>query len=93
MPEGMEVSFRREERGEPFELPGLGELQVVQQVDDLLERGVSGEILDPVPHVRQGALLAVDVGQVGVGRDDLSEPLVGHDPPFSGDPVPASLPG
>jgi hypothetical protein len=59
----MEVPFLCQERGQRFELPGRGELQVVEQVDDFLERGVSGEILDLVPHVRQGALRAVDVGQ------------------------------
>ena len=60
----------------------------MEEVDDLLVRGMLGQVLDLVADVGERPLLAVDVGELGVGRDDLSEPLVGHDPPFSGDPGP-----
>jgi hypothetical protein len=50
----------------------------MEQVDDLLEGGVGGEVLDLVPDVGERALRPVDVGQVGVRRDDLSEPFVRH---------------
>ena len=79
--ERMEIPLVREERGHAFELRRGGELQMMEEVDDLLERGMLGEVLDLVPDVGERPLLAVDVGELGVGRDDLSEPLVGHDPP------------
>jgi hypothetical protein len=60
---------------------------VVQEVRDLLEGGMLGEVGDLVPDVGKGALLAVDVGDLRVGRDDLSESLVGHAPPSSGPSV------
>jgi hypothetical protein len=92
----VEIPFLREEGGQPVELRQGGELQMMEEVDDLLEGGVLREVLDLVADVGEGSLLAIDVGELGVCGDDLSEPLVGHDPPFSGDPfgrVPASLPG
>ena len=92
----MEVSLVREERRHVPDLGCGGELQMVEEVDDLLERGVVGQVLDLVPDVGERSLLAVDVGDLGIGCDDFSEPLVCHDPPFPQartDGSGASLPG
>src|ERR671936_198627 len=53
-------------------------MELVQEVDDLLERGVLGQVLDRIPDVPQAAVRPVDVGDLCLGGDDLAESLVGH---------------
>jgi hypothetical protein len=60
------------------ELGAVGELEVVEEVDHLLERGVLREVRDVVPDVPQAPRLPVDVGDARLRRNDLAEPLFGH---------------
>ena len=58
------------------------QLQVMEEVDDLFERGVFGQVRDVVADVPQRPSIAVDVGDLRLRGDDLAESLVGHVPSF-----------
>ena len=47
----MELAFTDQEPVQLLQLCPRGELEVVEEVDDLLEAGVASEVLDLVPDV------------------------------------------
>ena len=59
-------------------LSPVGELEVVEEVDDLFEAGVAGEVGDVIADVPEAARLPVDVGDARLRGDDLAQPLLGH---------------
>src|SRR5512132_339689 len=75
----MERAFTDEELVDLRELAPIRELEVVEEVDDLLEGRVPGEVGDVVPDVPEPALEPVDVGDARLRRNDLAEALVGHE--------------
>ncbi len=60
--------------GDPVELGGLGELAVPQEVAHLLERGLTGEIVDAVTAVGEARVGAVEIAELGFGGHDTFEP-------------------
>ena len=69
--------------GELLELDLVREADVVEEEDDFLEGGVLREIVDRIPRVPELPELAVDVGDRGLRRNDVLEPLQcahGHAP-------------
>ena len=63
-----------------LELGGGGELAVPQEVDDLLEVGVLGQLVDGVAAVAETPFLAVDEAQPGARRNDPFQPLFPEHP-------------
>jgi hypothetical protein len=59
---------------EGVELRRLGEFTVQEQVDDLLEGRLAGEVGDIVAAVGQSSMGAVQIAELGFGGDDALEP-------------------
>ena len=77
----MQQGVHVDQPDEVGQLLGGRQLAVDQQVGDLQERGVLGELLDRVPAVAQDPSIAVDVGDRGRARGRVDEPrIVGHVP-------------
>ena len=60
------------------QLVPVGELAVPEEVADFFEGGVLGEVLDFVPSVHEPPLLAEDLAEPGLRRDDSLQPSRGH---------------
>ncbi len=66
--------------GDPVELGGLGQLAVPQEVDDFLERRLTGQVVDAVAAVGEASVGAVEIAELGLGGDDALEPADELDP-------------
>ena len=75
---GERSRFVDQELVQLVQLVAGGQVQVMQQVDDLFVAGVLREVGDVVPDVPQASEIPVDVGDLRVRGDDLAESLVGH---------------
>ncbi len=75
----MELAFPHEEGVELVQLLAVRQVEVVQQVDRFFEGRVAREVGDLVADVPEASEFTVDVRDVGVGGDDLPEPLLGHE--------------
>ena len=69
------------------QLAPVRQLEVVEEVDDLLERGVRGQVADLVADVPQAPVLPVDVRDLRLGGDDVAHALVGHGARIAAVPV------
>src|SRR5690606_12774195 len=64
-----------------LQLGGGRQFAVLQEIGDLEERALGGQLLDRIAPVEENALLAVDVADLGTGLGSVGEsPIEGDEP-------------